>query len=425
MNMRFVRAALAACLLGSAAIVAVTAPLSPAFAKSSGPTVSPAVGKLLQPAQKAMQANDYKTAMDLIKQAQALPDQTPFDTYTINNFLANTAIGLKDYATADTAYEAMADSSALPDEDKATTFHNATLLAAQAKHYDKAIKYGQTYLGLSGITPDPQIMGTMAQAYYLQNDFANAETMAKKALDATPAGQAPNRAALEIMLSSQVKANHQDQAVATLEQIVTYYDDPDDWGQLIGVSLGVKGIKDYEALDISRLRLPTHATTSAEDYAIWGALALSLSFPVEADAIFQTGLSSGKLTSSGKVGQQIATARSGAATDRKTISSFDATARKSANGELDAKLADTYFGYGRYDDAVEAARRAMQKGGKVDHNQMNMVIAMSLAMKGDAAGANAAFGAIKSPSAGMARAQHVWQLYINRKTSTAAAAPGH
>jgi tetratricopeptide (TPR) repeat protein len=424
--MRFVRAAFAACLLASAAIVAVTVPLSPALAaKSSGPSVSPAVGKLLQPAQKAMQANDYRTAMDLIKQAQALPDQTPFDTFTINNFLANTAIGLKDYATADTAYEAMADSSALPDEDKAITFHNATLLAAQAKHYDKAIKYGQTYLGLSGVTPDPQIIGTMAQAYYLQNDFANAETMAKKALDATPPGQAPNRAALEIMLSSQVKANHQDQAIATLEQIVTYYDDADDWGQMIGVSLGVKGIKDYEALDISRLRMPTHATTATEDYTIWGGLALSLSLPVEADAIFQSGLSSGKLTPNGKVGQQIATARSGAATDRKTIAAFDATARKSANGELDAKLAETYFGYGRYDDAVEAAHRAIQKGGKIDHNQMNMVAAMSLAMKGDAAGANAALGAIKSPSAGMARAQHLWQLYINRKTSTAAAAPAH
>jgi tetratricopeptide (TPR) repeat protein len=423
MNMRFVRAALAACLLGSAAIIAVGVPLAPAYAKSSGPSVSAPVAKLLQPAQKAMQANDFKTAMDLIKQAQALPDQTPFDTFTINNFLANAAIGMKDYATADTAYEAMADSSALPDEEKAQTFHNATLLAAQAKHYDKAIKYGEAYLALG--TQDPQIIGVMAQAYYFQNDFANAQTMAKKALDATPPGQAPNLGALEIMLSAQVKAKQQDQAIATLEQIVTYYDDPEDWGQLIGVSLGAKGIKDYEALDISRLRTPTHATTSGEDYSIWGSLALGLSLPVEADAAFQAGLSSGKLTASGKTGQQIATARSGAATDRKTISQFDATARKSANGDLDAKLADTYFGYGRYDDAVAAARRAMQKGGKVDQNQMNMVIAMSLAMKGDNAGANAALGAIKSPSAGMARAQHIWQLFINRKTSTAAATPGH
>src|SRR5215469_9949272 len=236
MNMRLVRAALAACLLGSAAVVAVTAPLTPAFAKSSGPSVSAPVAKLLQPAQKAMQANDFKTALDLIKQAQALPDQTAFDTYTINNFLANAAIGVKDYATADTAYEAMAESPAMPDEEKAPTLHNATLLAAQAKHYDKAIKYGQAYLALG--TQDPQIIGVMAQAYYFQNDFANAQTMAKKALDATPPGQAPNLGALEIMLSAQVKANHQDQAIATLEQIVTYYDDPDDWGQLIGVSLG-------------------------------------------------------------------------------------------------------------------------------------------------------------------------------------------
>src|SRR5262249_5692939 len=154
-----------ACLLGSAAIVGTTISLTPALAaaKPSGPSVSPAVGKLLQPAQVAMQAGDYKGAMDLIKQAQALPDQTPFDTYSINNFLANAAIALKDYDTADAAYEAMADSPAMPDADKPTILHNATLLAAQAKHWEKAAKYGTTYLALPGAPQDAAIIGAVAQ----------------------------------------------------------------------------------------------------------------------------------------------------------------------------------------------------------------------------------------------------------------------
>ncbi|HUO90915.1 MAG TPA: tetratricopeptide repeat protein [Rhizomicrobium sp.] len=414
MNMRFVRAAVVACLLGSAAVTALIAPLAPAYAKSSGPSVSAPVAKLLQPAQKAMQANDFKTALDLIKQAQALPDQTAFDTYTINNFLANAALGLKDYATADTAYEAMAESPALPDEDKATTFHNAMLLATQAKHYDKAIKYGQAFLALGGPS-DPQIIGTMAQAYYFLNDFANAETMAKKALDATPAGQAPNRAALEIMLSSQIKAKHQDQAMATLEQIVTYYDDADDWGQLIDVSVGVKGIKDYELLHIYRLLPVTKAKGGGDDYKGASSVALSMGYPVEAEAILQSG--------GLPVGADV---RSRAAADRKTIESFASMAAKSPTGELDQKLSETLYGYGRYAEAEAAARRALKKAGaKTNANELNLVLGESLLLQGKTADAVAAFNAISNPSPGTAKAQHLWLLYANRKYSTAAAAPGH
>ncbi|MEJ1969272.1 MAG: hypothetical protein WDN03_11670 [Rhizomicrobium sp.] len=422
--MRFVRAAFVACLMGTAATIAVIAPLSPAIAaKASGPTVSPAVGKLLQPAQAAMQANDFAGALALIKQAQALPDQTPFDTYTINNFLANASIALKDYDTADAAYEAMADSPALPDAEKGPTLHNATLLAGQAKHYDKVIKYGTAFNALGG-PADPNIIAAMAQSYYFTNDFANAEAMAQKAIDATPAGQPPNRGALEIMMGAQIKAKQQDQAAATLEKIVTYYDDPDEWGQVIDFSLGVKGIKDIEAVHVYRLRMATKATGQPDDYTVAAALALSVGYPVEAEAILQAGLDSGKITKSGKVAQQFAEVSNRAAIDRKTIASFDATARKSPAGEFDLKLAETYIGYSRYADAADAARRALQKGGaKADPNEANMVLGEALVMQGDTAGADAAFNAVKNPSPGMAKAQHLWLLYANRKTATAAAAP--
>src|ERR1700712_115956 len=89
MNTRIVRAALVACLLGTAAAVAVTAPLSSAYAASETPVTAP-VGKLLDPASKLIKNNnDYAGALVLVKQAQALPDLPPWDTYKINEFLGN------------------------------------------------------------------------------------------------------------------------------------------------------------------------------------------------------------------------------------------------------------------------------------------------------------------------------------------------
>jgi tetratricopeptide (TPR) repeat protein len=420
--MRFVRAAAAACLLGSAAVIALTAPITPAYAaKPSGPTVSSAVGKALQPAVDLMNKGDYPGALAQIKTAQAMPDQTPFDTYKINEFLGNVYIKMNDHVNADIAFEAMAESDAMPAEDKPTNLRIAALLATEQKHYDKGLKYGQAFMALGG-APDPTVIASMSEAYYYSNDFANAEAFARKSIAATPAGQAPNRGSLEILFGSQLKAKNQAGAIETLEQIVTYYDDPDDWGQVIDVSLGTKGMKDVDMLHIFRVRMATKATGKSDDYVTAANLALSLAYPVEADAVLQAGLAAGKVDRGNKL---IADARSRAAKDRQTIAGFDTVARK-GGGELELKLAETYYGYGRYADAADAARRALQKGGaKDDPNEANMVLGEALLMQGKTADAIAAFNSLKNPSPGMARAQHIWLLYANRKYATASAAPAH
>lgn len=432
-----VRAALAVCLLSSAAML-MSAPAyamgggapdsSPAPARASGTEqkVSAAVGKLLLPASKLMTANDFAGALVLVKQAQALPDQTATDTYKINEFLGNIYVHENDHVNAELAYIAMAESPALADtapDEHANTLRIASLLSTEQKHYDQGIKYAMAFLALG--KDDPLVLSSLAQAYYYKNDFANAVTTAQKVIAVTPAGTAPNRGALEILFGSQLKAKQQDAAMGTLETIVTYYDDPDEWGQVVDVSLGTKGIKDVDALHMYRLRIVTHATGHSDDYTVAAAIAIGLGYPVEADAILQAG--QGKIDSNAKNNAQIAEARSRAAKDRATLAGFDAVARKSPTGEFDLKLAETYYGYGRYAEAAEAAQRALTKGGaKADPNEANMVLGEALIMQGKTAEAVAAFNAVHNASPGLTRAQHIWLIYANRKYGAAAApAPAH
>jgi tetratricopeptide (TPR) repeat protein len=413
MNKRFVQAALAACLLSSAAV------LAPAVAKDSGPTVSAPVGKLLQPAAKAMEANDYAGASTLVKQAQALPDLTPFDTYKINEFVGNIAIHQNDHAAAEAAFDAMVESPAMPDTDKAQDLRIAALLGTEQKHYDKGIKYGTAFLALGG-APDGQVLSAMAEAYYYTNDYANADTMVQKAIAAAPPGQAPTQGALEILFSSQWKAGKKDEAEVTLEKIVTFYNDPDEWGRLIDISLGTKGIKDVDALHIYRLRLASHATGQSEDFTVPASLALSDSYPVEAQAYIDAGGSS--VDTSGKNAALISDIRSKAAKDRATIAQFDAVAAKTASGEFDMKLAETYMGYGRYPEAETAARRALTRGfAKMDRNEANMVLGEALLLQGKTDDAVAAFNAVNAGTPGMMQAKRIWLVFANRKAAAPAA----
>src|SRR6516162_634624 len=115
MKTKTIRAALAAGLFGAASLFAVNA-YAAAAADNSGPKVSKDVGAPLGEAQKLMQAGDNQGALAKIHEAQAVASRTPDDDYVINEFLANAAIGVKDYNTAATAYEAMADSPVLSED---------------------------------------------------------------------------------------------------------------------------------------------------------------------------------------------------------------------------------------------------------------------------------------------------------------------
>lgn len=389
---------------------------------AAAPVVSKPVGVLLDTARKQMIANDYVAAKSTVLQAQALPGRTATDDYEIQNFLGNIAIKLNDHASAEIAYEAMAESSAMPDSEKAATFRIATLLATEAKHFDLGIKYGKAFIALGG-PPDDSVLASIAEAYFYTNDFANAELFGKRAIAAPLLGKFPNQGALDAVFASQLKLKKDADALKTLELMVTYYNDPTSWGQLIDVALGTKGIKDIDALDLYRLRLASKADAHAEDYTLMAALALTNGYPVEAQSILEMGITSGKLTNSGKVAAQLTEARGRAAKDRASLAAFEAGAIKSASGELDVKLAETYFGYGRYEDAVVAARRGLGKGGaKTDPDEANMVIGMASAMQDKSAEAQAAIGNIKNGSDAMMKAQHLWSLYAGRQYAPTAAA---
>src|SRR6185437_13110533 len=350
-------------------------------------------------------------------------NRTPIDDFEINNFLGNIAIKLNDHVTAEVAFSAMADSPDIPETERAATFRIATLLSTEQKHFDKGIKYGKAFVALGG-APDDTVLASMSEAYYYMKDYAAAETAGKQAIAAAPAGKAPNQNAMTVVFGAEIQLKKQDEAVKTLEQMVDYYGKPDDWGQLVRSAFGIPGIKQADDLNLFRLELATKASIEPADYDTIAQLAIQMGYPVEAQAALEAGISAGKVTNSGKTAATLANARTRAAKDRATLSSFEATAAKSPNGELDIKLAQTYFGYGRYADAVTAARRGLGKGGaKADANEANMVIGMALAMQGNSADAQAALNNVKGSPATV-RVAHLWSLYAGRKSATAAA-PAH
>jgi hypothetical protein len=403
-------------------------PSAPPARSSSGSSsghISKAVAPQIQDAQKALQAKDFQGAMAKLKEAQAISDRTDFDIYIIDRLKVSAAVGLNDMATAATAVEAAADSPAMPPDDKQTVLHDALQLATLEKQYPRVIQYGQQLAALNGL--DAQNSEMLAIAYYDSNDFPHAQQYAQQSISLSKtAGQPAGQNALMIVMSSQAKQNNQAGAEQTLEQLALQTNSPDTWAQLVGVTFGAKGMNDATAIYLYRL-LVLAGAAKGSDYKEMASALTTLGYPTETKNVLQQGISSGKLTSA-EAGATLAKARRDAAADERMLPQIASAAAKSRTGEQDIKLAEDYWGYGRYADAEAAARRAVGKGGLKTPAEGPLMIGAAEVEQGKYADALQTLSQVTGNEAAT-RTAHLWSLYAQAKqggrSAAAPAAPAH
>ena len=411
------RAVLSAFLLCSAVSIAIVAQPHSAIAASQ--KISKAVTSQIQDAQKSLQAKDFQGAMAKLKEAQAVADRTDFDNYIINRLTMSAAVGLNDMATAAAAGEAAAESPAIPDADKKEVLRDALELATVQKHYQKVAQYGQQLAAMNAL--DYQTTGMLALAYYETNDLAHAQQYAQQSIAlAKAAGQPPDQNAMMIVMSSQVKQNNQAGAEQTLEQIALQNNSPETWAQLVGVTFGAKGMNDATAIYLYRLLMLAGAAKGSDYKEMASALSV-LGYPTETMNVLQRGISSGKI-SSGEVGATLAKARRDAAQDERMLPQIASAAAKSRTGEQDIKLAEDYWGYGRYADAEAAARRAIGKGGLKTPAEGPLMIGAAQVAQDKYADAIQTLSQV-SGNAAATKTAHLWSLFAQAKQGRSAAAP--
>lgn len=401
MTTNFARAAFVAALLCTTAFAGQVL-----AADKVSKSASPAVAE----AQKDLQANDFQGAIAKLKEAQAITDRTDFDNYVINSMLAFAYIKVNDNTTATTYEEAAADSPALPEDNKKSILHDALLLSAQAKHYQKTIAYGTQLAALNGT--DDQTTTDMAIAYYETGDTAHAQQFAQQGIDmAKAAGKQPNPGLLQIVMNGQVKSNNQAGAEQTLEQLVQSSGDTQAFGQLIDVSMSASGMNSTYFLDLLRLKLLVGAMQPS-DYEQMANQAYLQGYPEEAVKVLERG---------GRGGQILRKSRNDAATDERQLPSIAAAAARARGGEQDVKLAEDYWGYGRYAEAEAAARSALTKGGIKSPAEGQLILGMALAAQGKYQDAVQTLGQVGGNQAAQKTA-HLWSLYAQSKSKGAAPA---
>src|SRR5690349_11172981 len=151
--------------------------------------VSGKASKPLKAAKDAADAKKYPEALEKLKEVEALPEKTEYDTHVMNELYGYVYVRTQQYPEAAKALEAglkdgLLEESEIPNRVKALAQVNY-----QIKNYDKAIEFGTQSLKNA---PDDDMTTLVSQAYYIKNDFPGTIKFVNESVDSSiKAGKEP------------------------------------------------------------------------------------------------------------------------------------------------------------------------------------------------------------------------------------------
>jgi tetratricopeptide (TPR) repeat protein len=220
--------------------------------------------------------------------------------------------------------------------------------------------------------------------------------------NAEKAGRTPQENWLQIVLSSHFKLDNKDGIADALKKLVRYYPKAEYWENLLDIYRR-KDTSDRVTLGYYRLMNEVGTLKQADDYVEMAQLAIDAGVPGEAQAIVEKGVQGGTLksedkTTQGRYDRLLASAKKSAAEDKASLAQLAKEAEKASSGQALVALGQAYLSYGMYDEAIDAIKRGIAKGGVTDVDEAQISLGTAYLRKGQKDQARQAFKAVKAES---------------------------
>src|SRR5467141_2716357 len=351
--------------------------LPPASAQdqaAKAPTVRPEVGKPLQNAIDLLKGKKAKEALAMAREAQAVPNKTPYESYMVTRVIAQAAAGAGEPGVAAKAFEEITGFASAADAERRQFAAAAAGQYYIAKDYAKAAELGGT---------DKSVHTIYVQALYLGNNFAAAAKAISADVEAEEeAGKTPAEEELQLMANAYLQQRDTAGYGKALEKLLTYYPKRDYWQNLV---YGIAGRPDFSerlALDVARLKIETGTMRTGNEYLEAAQLSLIDGFPAEAARIIDKGYGAGLLGSGPEAARHKRLkdmAAKSLAEDRKSLDA-DAAAAKDAKALFNEGF--NLVLNGRSEQGLQMMENALRQGTvgrRPDHLKLQLAYAYHLA----------------------------------------------
>jgi hypothetical protein len=359
-----------------------------AAAQDKPQTVRPEVGKPLQAAIDLLKQKRGKEALARAREAQAVPDKTPYETYLAARVLGQAAALAGEAAVAASALETAAGSSAAPEAERRPLLGGAAGQYYVMKEYTKAAALAKRYLDSGGT--DKSIRTLYVQSLYLSNQFGAAAREAAADVEAEEhAGKTPTEEQLQLLANAYLQSKDNLLYGRAMEKLLAYYPKRDYWLNVVRSVTSRTGFNERLAIDLGRLKLETGTLRSAQEYIDLAQLTLIEGFPAEAVKIIDKGYAAGVLGVGPEADRHRRLkdlAAKNLAEDRKNLAQESKTA--STDGKLLFNEGFNYVLHGKTEQGLAMMQKGIRTAGtftRPDHARLQLGYAYYLAGQNDKA----------------------------------------
>ncbi len=365
----------------------------------------------LSRAQEATETEDWQEAFDQLDRLKKMKDLAPHEKAQMYTAYGYTYFAQEHYVESVAAYEKVLQQEDLAEPLRLSTLYTLGQLNFHLENYAAAAGNLESWLVVA-TNPGPEPYILLGQAYYQLERLDEAAAPVKRAI---AVAQQRNKKVKEnwyaLLRVIYFETQDYENLLDVLEILVLQYPSKEYWIHL-SAAFGEMGDTGRQLAAYEMAHSLGYLKSSSE-IVVLCQLLLQAEVPYRAGVLLKEGLASGAIDSSASNWRLLSQAWILAQENDEAIESLGMAAKLSDDGELYARIAQTYANMNQWELSVEAAQTALNKGVKSPQD-LQLLQGMSYFELSRFKESKAAFAQAQKSDKGQATASR-WLAYVERE----------
>ncbi|MCF2902581.1 tetratricopeptide repeat protein [Pseudoalteromonas sp. SYSU M81236] len=341
------------------------------------PALREKVYSQLARAQKLADDGDAKAGLEALDSIQERSSSmNSYEIAMMHNFYGFIYYNENDLDKAIASFEKVVNEDAIPETLRVSTTFSLAQLAMANSDYEKVIKYLAQWDAINDKPKTDAYYVLKSQAYYQLKEYQKGiENINLAIAEADSKGEMPKENWLILQRAMYYSLNQSDKVVEVLERLVKLYNKPEYWVQLGGM-YGETGAEKKQ-LAILEAAYQQGFMKSKSDLRQLSQVYLYNGLAFKAAKVMSKAMQDGVAEKSAKNYAFVAEAMVQAKEDEKSLQYFAKAADLVTHGQYDQRIAEVSINLEKYEEAADAARKALDKGGL--EFESNVYVALGMA----------------------------------------------
>ena len=322
-------------------------------------TLGKKVYELITEANELADNKDEAGARRLVDKGKAFENLSPYEIAQLHNFSGFLYYNDGKYPQAKRDYETVLKQPDIPEGLRQQSVRILAQIMYVTEDYQNAIRYAQQFMDEAG--EDPDMYSLIGTSYFQLEQLPKIIAPMERAIALAKERGISSKENWWLLLRAAYWDKKDYRKVREiLETLVVNWPKKDYWTQLSAIYYELKDerkqLASYEAaLDQGLLERSSEFVQMAQ-------LFMQAEVPYKGAKVLEKGLADGIVEKNVRTYRLLSQAWQMAQEDRKAISPLNEAARLSDDGELYARLAQSYLNLSEYKNCIDASRKALNKG---------------------------------------------------------------